>query len=220
MEISATVGAYYKNASYEHHRYRSWEHCYGYFRRVRAREITLDRDRAAIELGFYLASWGMYRGSGFLLQFAYTVHRPVIDLIFEPRFDELWNTDFGLNLADGQLIPIVRDLIKGISTAYLPFASANDSEPPTDTLITKVILGTLGTLPACDRYFIDGFKTEGNQYSRVNDKFIGRLLDFCLRRGDELHQERAKIMAKSGISYPIMKLVDMHFWQIGYENAN
>jgi hypothetical protein len=32
-----------------------------------------------------LASWGMYRGSSFLLQHAHTVHLGVIDLFVAPR---------------------------------------------------------------------------------------------------------------------------------------
>jgi hypothetical protein len=37
-----------------------------------------------------------------------------------------------------------------------------DNDPkyisPTDTLISKVMLGTLGCIPAYDRYFVDGLK--------------------------------------------------------------
>lgn len=42
----------------------------------------------------------MYRGSSFLLQHAYTVHRGVIDLIADTRFDGLWAADFGAGEAD------------------------------------------------------------------------------------------------------------------------
>lgn len=29
----------------------------------------------------------------------------------------------------------------------------------------KIVLGTIGSLPACDRYFVTGFKTDGHVYS-------------------------------------------------------
>jgi hypothetical protein len=32
---------------------------------------------------------------------------------------------------------------------------------PSDTLITKFLLGTVGCTPACDRYFILGFRRAG-----------------------------------------------------------
>jgi hypothetical protein len=38
---------------------------------------------------------GMYRGSGFLLQHAYTVHLGVIDQLVAPRFSVLWGQEFG-----------------------------------------------------------------------------------------------------------------------------
>jgi hypothetical protein len=37
-----------------------------------------DKDAAALQLGFYLASWGMYRGSSFLLRRWSTVHVVVV----------------------------------------------------------------------------------------------------------------------------------------------
>lgn len=80
-----------------------------------------------------------------------------------------------------------------------------------------MILGTFGCLPACDRYFIDGFKREGLRYSYLNDRFTRRVLDFSLANLAELQAEQANIEGRSRIRYPLMKLIDMYFWQIGYE---
>ena len=58
-------------------RYRSWEHCYYIFNRARnnnARNNETYIDYLSLHLAFYLASWGMYRGSSFLLQRDYKVH--------------------------------------------------------------------------------------------------------------------------------------------------
>ena len=59
-----------------------------------------------------------------------------------------------------------------------PFAPQAESRQASDTLVTKVILGTFGCLPACDRYFIDGWKSEGFKYSYLNSKFVDRVLIF------------------------------------------
>ncbi len=217
MSIKRVIKAYYGEAASEHHRYRSWEYCYGYFRQARRSGLALDRDHAALQLAFYLASWGMYRGSGFLLQHAYTVHRGIVDLVAEARFDALWEADFGSSAADAQFTPFVSDLVRDIRVVYMPFAQATGAAQATDTLVTKVILGTFGCLPACDRYFIDGFKSEGLGFSSFNDKFVGRILRFCQSHLAELQEEQAEIEQQSGIRYPLMKLVDMYFWQIGYE---
>ena len=212
MTIRQKIQAYYREAATEHHRYRSWEHCYLYFRRAREEDLVANRDHAALQLAFYLASWGMYRGSGFLLQHTFTVHRDVIDLIAEPRFTKLWKADFGGKETDDQFVPVLDELVKGVRQQYQPFE-------PTDTLITKIILGTFGCLPACDRYFIDGFKSKGFKYSCVNDKFFRSVRVYCQTKLVDLLKEQKTIEQASGIRYPLMKLVDMYFWQIGYEQG-
>jgi hypothetical protein len=85
--------------------------------------------------------------------------------------------------------------------------------------VTKVLLGTLGCLPACDRFFIDGFKSEGLRCSYLNEKFIWRLLNFCGDNLAQLHNEQHAIERVGGVRYPLMKLIDMYFWQIGYERS-
>jgi hypothetical protein len=161
----------------------------------------------------------MYRGSSFLLQYDYTVHREVIGLIAEPRFTALWDTDFGAGEKDDQFVPTIRQLIEGVRRAYKPFAPVANSAQPTDTLITKVILGTFGCLPACDQYFIKGFKTKGFRYSNLNDKFVESIRRFCRENLAELHEAQATIEGRSGVRYPLMKLVDMYFWEIGYDRT-
>jgi hypothetical protein len=217
LNIHRPIATFYGSVAGEHHRYRSWEHCYSYFRRARPDGLAKDRDHAALQLAFYLASWGMYRGSSFLLQHAYTVHWGVIDVMAGARFNKLWDADFGASETDDRFMPQIRELIVALKEAYKPFALNPGSAQPTDTLITKVILGTFGCLPACDRYFIDGFKSEGFKYSYLNDNFVGRVLTFCREHLPELREEQASIEQSGGIRYPLMKLVDMYFWQIGYE---
>src|SRR5947209_5422628 len=121
----------------KHHRYRSWEHCYHYFHSHSLLEIGAAREQAAIQLAFYLASWGMYRGSTFLLQHAYTIHLGVIDQLVSARFSDLWNCDFGAESADITLAPLIVDAVSSIRAAYRPFVAS-------DTLVTKIILGSLG----------------------------------------------------------------------------
>ena len=112
MSIHQNIQAYYRDlAADDHHRYRSWEHCYTYFRTTRKEGLAAHGDAAALQLAFYLASWGMYRGRSFLLQHAYTVHNGVIDLIADTRFTALWDADFGARETDDRFLGTVRDLI-------------------------------------------------------------------------------------------------------------
>ncbi len=212
MSIAAKVRAYHAAlCSDPHHRYRSWEHCYRFFRSTPPAQISDARNDAALHLGFYLASWGMYRGSSFLLRHAYSVHLRVIDSLSAPELRLLWKKDFGAEEDDYRLITSVLAAAEAVRSAYAPFGQ------PTDTLVTKVLLGTLGCLPACDRFFLFGFKNAGLSYSSVNKPFIERLLGFCKANIAELRAEQETITNAGGLRYPLMKLVDMYFWQIGYE---
>jgi hypothetical protein len=195
-----------------HHRYRSWEHCYDFFRRATPAGIVQQRNHAALQLGFYLASWGMYRNS-FLLQHAYSVHLRVVDRLALPAFAPLWTVDVGSKAEHSLLAPAILAAVESVREAYRPFGEA------THTLVTKVLLGTVGCLPACDRFFIDGFKRAGYSYSWLNARFVDRILLFCSENLGDLQAEQARIETASGVTYPIMKLADMYFWQIGYEAA-
>ena len=44
----------------------------------RSKENDVNLDYLSLQLAFYLASWGMYRGSSFLIQKDYRVHIPVV----------------------------------------------------------------------------------------------------------------------------------------------
>ena len=65
------------------HRFKSWEYCYTAFG-------NLDSvDYLSLHLAFYLASWGMYRGSSFLLQKDYRIHIPVVKELLSEKYDAL-----------------------------------------------------------------------------------------------------------------------------------
>ena len=76
-------------------------------------------------------------------------------------------------------MPAIFEAIDAIKDVYWPFALAVESNEPSDTLVTKVLLGTFGCLPACDTYFIAGFKDSGFKYSYLNPNFVRRVLRIC-----------------------------------------
>ena len=155
IALGQTIGGYYEHCVHDpHSRYRSWEHCFGFFRKYWS-ELRQVEDIAALQLGFYLASWGMYRGSSFLLQRTYTAHMPVIRALASRQFSNLWQRDVGTRDDDIELGATIMALVESVKVAYEQFGK------PTDTLATKVLLGTVGCLPACDRYFIQGFRAQG-----------------------------------------------------------
>ena len=76
-----------------HHRYRSWDHCYSYFQGLVPSSTKKDIDLASVHLAFYLASWGMYRGSSFIIWKDYQIHIPTIRTLLEQQYRPLRNLD-------------------------------------------------------------------------------------------------------------------------------
>ena len=195
-------------------RHRSWENCYKFFRDHRT-NLQQVEDTAALHLGFYLASWGMYRGSSFLLQRSHTAHKPAIRALASPQFSILWQHDVGRSTADVRLAATIMDLVDSVKTAYRKLAPPSRKFEPSGTLITKVMLGTIGCLPACDRFFVKGFRERKFKYSGLNRRFVDQTLQFCIEHRLVLADLQSKFSHSGGPQYPLMKLVDMHFWQTG-----
>jgi hypothetical protein len=207
--IGETLRAYYEGRK-EHDRECSWEYCYKYFHHD-AEAIKAERDHAALQLGFYLASWGMYRNS-FLLQYSYTVHLGVVDCLLKSN-SKLWTEEFGASDNDADLVPLILEAYEDVRTAYHAFAKAGKSV--TNTLVTKVLLGTMGCFPALDDYFKTGFK-EHFGFSvpeRLDSAFVQAVLGFYRDYRQEFQAEQARY------GVPVMKLVDAYFHRKGWESA-
>jgi hypothetical protein len=133
----------------QYHRYRSWENCYSCFQRLQSSKSEADVDSATLHLAFYLASWGMYRGSSRLLQKDYKVHTRIVQELLEAKYNQLWHLDFDTVNTKGPEVSLVIQLVKRINHIY-----ADLQVSPTETLVTKVLLGTFGCIPAYDTLFI------------------------------------------------------------------
>lgn len=71
---------------------KSWEHCYFHFITARDKHDK-DFDYLSLHLSFYLASWGMYRGSSFLIQRDYRIHIPAVVELLSSKYDQLAGID-------------------------------------------------------------------------------------------------------------------------------
>ncbi len=144
--------ATYLGARHPTSRYTSFDYCFNYF------QSHSEADRlgylaqgealqlSCLHLGFYLASWGMLRGSSTLLQRSARSFVPVVEaLVAAPP--ELWTTDAD-HYSDDAI------------AAILAFASTLRGalhDRASDILVTKILLGTMGCVPAFDTNFTRGF---------------------------------------------------------------
>lgn len=218
MIIKSATAFYDELRSDANGRYRSWEHCYKCFHDAR-NNPSPDYDYLSLQLAFYLASWGMYRGSSFLLQKDYKVHVPVVVELLKSPYDCL----FGIACADLRKIDVQNKLSKldAFMTEYYDKIrkSVKESEVKSKlstTLITKILMGTLGCVPAYDRYFIDGIKDQKVSTGNYNLQSLLKLVDFYEKNSARLEEIR-RVLKVYDLPYPQMKLLDMGFWQIGFE---
>lgn len=199
-------------------RYRSWEHCYKCFHDARNNSAP-DFDYLSLQFAFYLASWGMYRGSSFLLQKDYKVHVPVVEELLKVHYNGL----FGLECIELRKNDVQKKLteLNWFMTAYYNKIRKSVKETEVKnklsaTLITKILMGSLGCVPAYDRYFIDGVKGQKVTTGIYNIKSILKLVDFYDTNRVRLEETRKRLKVYD-LPYPQMKLLDMGFWQIGFE---
>ena len=199
-------------------RYRSWEYCYSSFYHARSK-AEVDVDYLSLQLAFYLASWGMYRGSSFLLQKDYKIHIPVIEELLKDEYDPLMGikcSDFKKE-SNQKLLEEINDFISGYYDIVRKSVKSQEIKNDISyTLITKILMGTLGCVPAYDRYFIAGIKDRKVATGVYNVKSVLQLVDFYEKNADRLNQVRQS-MTVFGLPYPQMKIIDMGFWQIGYD---
>lgn len=251
-------------------RFKSWEYCHQFFLDnkdkfkgkfkdgvlVKNEDLTSEqksiRDLMSLHLGFYLASWGMYRGSSFLLNRDYKAHLKAVDIILEPKYESLWN----FNPTDEETIDSVYKLLFGDphrksdnkndcgiywrikEDAYrsisiqdcnlsLSHNSSSKDSVPTDTLVTKILLGTFACIPAFDRFFEKGVrfcnkkvpkeeKISSNLESNPQRTFKA-ISKFALTHSDSINSLINDENFEGLKDYPVMKIVDMYFWQKGYD---
>ena len=218
-ELISAAQTFYDDArANENGRSRSWEHCYRVFRDART-DPSPDYDHLSLHLAFYLASWGMYRGSSFLLQKDYKVLSPVVEEVLKPEYDCL----FGVACADlreDEVQGSLEKLYKYIANYFRPIrnevAGREVPTPVSPVLITKILMGTLGCVPAYDRFFQDGVATYKVTTQEYSSNSVLKLVDFYEEHNDRLEEAR-RGMRVGDLTYPQMKLLDMGFWQVGYD---
>lgn len=202
----------------ENGRYRSWEHCYAHFMKARSHGDA-DCDYLSLQLAFYLASWGMYRGSSFLLQKDYRIHIPVVKELLRERYDPLAGMECA-ELRKESNQELLWEIVSFLEGYYDKIRREVKGREPkyqlSDTLVTKILMGTLGCVPAYDRYFIAGVKSRKAAAGSFSMKSVLQLADFYERNRERLERARGD-MEVSGMPYPQMKLLDMGFWQLGFE---
>ena len=229
--LDLTEKAYKAIKSGKNYRDMSWEYCFTEFENAHSCESSVLSnpsylDYLALHLGFYLASWGMYRGSSFLLSFDYKIHTDAVKIVLDPKYDPLWAID-AKSLLSSTNLALLDDVSERLSDYYEKYRivhyklvgkfipkKCNISQ----TLITKILLGTISCTPAFDRFVIEGIKRLGASTATYNKRSIEGLCYYYddPKNYSSLENLRKKMsITATGTNYPQMKLLDMVLWNVG-----
>ena len=151
----------------------------------------------------------MLRNS-FLMQKDYKIHADVVRLIYQPEWDDLWDLS-PEKLSQEYYADRIMKLSESITEAYV----ASGVGIPTDTLLTKILLGTGGGVPAYDRYFKKALADTGAAPQAFSVKSIRTLGNLYLDHEDEF--EKLRKHCGSRIEYPAAKILDMCFFEYGFQ---
>lgn len=185
-------------------RYASFDYCYNHFQYFRENgcvEKIANKENmqmSCLHLAFYLASWGMLRGSSFLLEKSIKYYEPLI--IDISKIDKrIWEIDVDDYTEDNiELLLKCRDMI---------CKSLGNGSKLTDTLTTKIMLGIFSNVPAYDDFFRRGFNVHSfgkkslrkiamfyNENKEIIDKYKIHTFDFSTGKETQRKYTKAKII--------------------------
>ncbi|MBA2858724.1 hypothetical protein HNP93_001425 [Methanococcus maripaludis] len=188
-------------------RYSSFDYCYNYFysffRENRTAELADENNiqMSSLQLGNYLASFGMMRGSSFLLEKSVRYYQTLITSI--SKMDPiLWKID-----ADSYTEENIELLLNCKNQIFEALGKENK---PTDTLITKIMLGVFGNIPAYDTNVKNSLKLNS-----LNEKSLLKIKDFYEKNSGiidsyEIYTYDFLTSKNTDIKYTKAKLVDMY----------
>lgn len=218
-EFHEYVADYHDRAKDDRYpRLHAWEHLWDYIQGIPTwKGIANDKniEKSALHLGFYLANWGMFRGSSKLLNVNINFFQDFTGMLFTKIDQSFWN----LELAD-----FTEDNVDAVAEFDNVLSEIckfeNDRISWTDTLVTKVLLGVWGQCPARDTYFQKGFKAFLQDRSYENQPHTsGKYLVYLnkIKMAEKWKVPRYETVGDN--IYPPGKVIDMAFFELGYTVA-
>lgn len=200
----------------------AWQHCY---KAMRTPSLNC-RDKA-LHISACMGSYGMNRSNSLLADSNFRIHEDIVRDI-EDWIDEWGTIDFhkiGDQFSRDKLAKSVLDLSILLKKHYQsvrdelgpPVGTKKKRGGATDTLVTKVLLCTIGATPAYDRYVRLGLK--GVSSRTFGKKSLVDIYKYAVCNEEAIKICQQGFYDQTGYSYPLMRVLDMHFFALGADTA-
>lgn len=217
MDIKGNLAAFIDDPGPDR-RFASFDYCFNYFQafreQSRVKEIAApgNLQLSCLHLGFYLASWGMFRGSSVLRDRSLAQFKPVVELIaYTPR--DIWTID-----ADTYSSDTCRTLAS-VASGIQQSLQFPEDKWPSRTLATKIMLGVFGNVPAFDTRVRAGLKA-ANMTRRFGPKALHGIGQFYQAHSQVIDDSRIPTLdfdtgEPTQRKYTRAKVIDMIFYVEG-----
>lgn len=203
----------------------SWDDCYAFFQTnwqklQNSKKESKIYDIACLHLGFYLASFGMFRNRHSLMEYSKGIYRTPLAEVFQA---------IKKNHYSPEQIPVCPRAIIDIDTTFYESLLDNlkkygEKKSVSILLRQKFLLGVFGAIPAFDKnvqdHFKDFFENELHFFpnwisdlsTRFSEKDIIRLclLNKFLARSDSVNNLEPKSL--NNLIYPNARKLDLILW--------
>lgn len=218
-DLTTVIGDFQKRSG-PTDRYTSFDYCYKYFSSSSGEEISNDIEKGCLAIGFYLASWGMLRGSSFLLEKSAKHYEPLVSYIAMVE-KNVWEIDVDTYTEEN-----IRNIIS-IYAEIKEIVIENGNSHL--TLVTKIMLGVFGFIPAFDTYFGNTFRNLSAGkcgFRSVNRESLLAVKEFYEANAEEIDRLSNCTFVTdfdSGIRidmcYKKAKIIDMYGFTVGLRNG-
>lgn len=222
LDVHHYANAYYENiiphSKNRYPRLKAWEYLYEYVwdeTRSQWSDLTCEAqlETTALHIGFYLANWGMFRGSSGLLQNSnLDLMKALAKCLFEGRGRELLELSLEDFAPSSPNLAANQKLLDAVLSSMEALAS-NVSWTP--TLRSKILMGVWGECPALDRFYVAACRDVFPRRSAIT-RASGKGLTALAELVNELVISPLPLKTgRLGLQYPTARVMDMAMFQYG-----
>ena len=188
----------------------SYDFCYLYFQRHKG-HLADNMECSCMHLWSYLASWGMLRNSP-LLELSPAALKPLIFYFDSIYKSVVWSADVD-TYSTHKL-----DILK-VFAAIADILLTIMGKKPTITLVTKIMLGVFGCVPAIDKYFYKTFHVLYGGFGVFGQKELDNIEKFYQQHKAIIDKIVIPVIDFDGnpteYNYKKAKLIDMIGYMVG-----